>query len=377
MPPARIATSSSRVTHPDMAVRLFLVVILASAAVASGKPATDWRTPMKPMMTSSIPLPIEGNLPSFEGGGPWLNSPPLTPAALRGKVVLLDIWNYSCINWIRQSPYVRAWAEKYKDQGLVVIGVHSPEFSFETDADHVRRAVKAMNVTYPIVMDSDHAIWDALENEAWPALYFVDAKGRIRHHYYGEGAYDQSEEILQQLLMEAGQAGASQTLVSIDPKGVGAQADWRSMRTPETYVGYERAENFASSGGLMRDKRHVYSAPPRLGLNQWALAGDWTVGRQPTLLNAANGRIAIRFHARDLHLIMGASSSGGQVRFRVLLDGQPPGPADGLDVDSQGQGVVKEPRLYQLIRQPAPIEDHTFEIEFLDPGVETYSFTFG
>jgi thiol-disulfide isomerase/thioredoxin len=332
---------------------------------------------MKPMMTSSIPLSVEGILPSFEDGGEWLNSPPLSADGLRGKVVLVDIWNYSCINWIRQVPYVRAWAEKYKDRGLVVIGVHSPEFGFETSVDNVRRAAKAMNVSYPIVMDSDHAIWNAFDNEAWPALYFVDAQGRIRHHYYGEGAYDQAEQILQQLLAEAGHADPSMELVSVVPKGVEAAADWRSLGTPETYVGYERAEGFVSPGGLAQNKSHVYTVPARLGLNQWALAGDWTVGGQPTLLNAAKGRITIRFRARDLHLVMGAKAPGGRVRFRVLLDGHAPGSAHGLDVDGDGNGVAVEPRLYQLIRQTAPIADHTFEIEFLDAGVEAFSFTFG
>jgi thiol-disulfide isomerase/thioredoxin len=356
---------------------LLLAVTLAGPVAAATKATTEWRHPMKPMMTSSVPLPIEGDLPSFAGGGEWLNSAPLSPAGLRGKVVLVDIWNYSCINWIRQLPYVRAWAEKYKDRGLVVIGVHSPEFTFETNVDHVRRAAKAMGVTYPVVTDSDHAIWRAFENEAWPALYFVDAQGRIRHHYYGEGAYDQAEEILQQLLMEAGQSGASQELVSIDPKGVEAQADWRSLRSPETYVGYARTENFASPGGPMRDKRHVYAAPARLGLNHWALAGDWTMGQQATVLNVSSGRIAFRFHARDLHLVMGPAAAGTPVRFRVLLDGRPPGPAHGLDVDGEGNGVVTEPRLYQLIRQPVIIEDRTFEIEFLDAGVQSFSFTFG
>src|SRR5262245_53572276 len=221
-----------------------IAVVLMSSVMAQTETHTERRTSVKPMMTSSAPLPIEGTLPSFVGGGEWLNSPPLSPGGLRGKVVLIDIWNYSCINWIRQVPYVRAWAEKYKDSGLVVIGVHSPEFGFETSIDNVRRAAKAMHVTYPIVMDSDHAIWRAFDNEAWPALYFVDAQGRIRHHYYGEGAYDQAEAILQQLLAEAGHESVSQKLVSIEPQGVEAPADWRSLRTPETYVGYARTENF-------------------------------------------------------------------------------------------------------------------------------------
>ena len=337
----------------------------------------EWRHAMKPMMTSSVPLPIEGNLPSLGIGGEWINSRPLTPADLSGKVVLLDIWNFSCINWIRQVPWVRAWAEKYKDRGLVVIGVQSPEFGFETRVENVRRAAQSMGVTYPIVMDGDHAIWRALDNQAWPALYFVDSRGRIRHHYYGEGAYDQAEEILQQLLMEAGHQGASMELVSIDPKGVEAQADWRSLRTPETYVGYARTESFASAEGPKRDKQTEYAAPAKLGLNHWALSGRWTMGKEATVLNAAHGRIVLRFHARDLHFVMGAASADAPVRFRVLLDGQPPGPSHGLDVDSQGNGTVSEHRLYQLIRQPGTIQDRTFEIEFLDAGVETFSFTFG
>src|SRR5262245_62795581 len=295
---------------------LLIAVMLARPVMAQTTAPSEWRTPMKPMMTSSVPLPIERDLPSFVGGGEWLNSPPLSPAGLRGKVVLVDIWNYSCINWIRQVPYVRAWSEKYKDRGLVVIGVHSPEFGFETSVDNVRRAAKAMNVTYPIVMDSDHAIWRAFDNEAWPALYFVDAQGRVRHHYYGEGAYDQAEAILQQLLAEAGHESVSQKLVSIEPQGVEAAADWRSLRTPETYVGYARAENLASPGSAVPDKRHVYAAPMRLELNQWALVGDWTMGPQPTVLNAPHGRILVRFHARDLHLVMGAAAAGARIRFR-------------------------------------------------------------
>ena len=329
---------------------------------------------MKPTMTSSVPLPIEGDMPAFGKDHVWINSPPLSPADLHGKVVLVDIWNYSCINWIRQAPYVREWARKYKDRGLVVIGVHSPEFAFETDHDNVRRAARAMDVTYPVVTDDDHSIWRAFDNEAWPALYFIDAQGRIRHHYYGEGAYEQSEEILQQLLAEAGHGDVPAATVTVDPKGVEAQADWRSLRTPETYVGYARAENFASPGGARPDAPHTYSAPAQLRLNDWALAGQWTIGREATTLHAAGGRISFRFHARDLHFVMGA---GTPVRFRVLLDGSAPGPAHGIDVDAQGNGVVREPRLYQLVRQRAPVGDRTFEIEFLDPGVSTYSFTFG
>jgi thiol-disulfide isomerase/thioredoxin len=359
------------------AARLFVTAMLAASVAAPSRMHTEKGTPVKPMVTSAVRLPIEGELPSFGHNSEWLNSPPLSPADLRGKVVLVDFWTYSCINWLRHEPYVRAWAAKYKDQGLVVIGVHAPEFAFEKNTDNVRRAVKAMDITYPVVIDNDHAIWRAFENEAWPALYFVDAQGRIRHHYYGEGAYDQSEEILQQLLAEAGHGSDSMELVSIQAQGVEATADWRSLRSGENYVGHARTENFASPGGAVPDKPRVYAAPAQLVLNHWALAGNWTMGPQATVSNAANGRIAYRFHARDLHLVMGPPASGAHVRFRVLLDGQAPGPAHGLDVDDQGTGVVTEPRLYQLIRQPGSIEDRMFEIEFLDAGVETFSFTFG
>jgi thiol-disulfide isomerase/thioredoxin len=323
-------------------------------------------------------LPIKGDLPSFGGATAWLNSPPLTETNLRGKVVLVDFWTYTCINWLRTLPYVRAWAEKYKDQGLVVIGVHSPEFEFEQDLDNVRRAVKDMNVGYPVAVDSRHAIWRAFNNQYWPALYFIDAKGRIRHHHFGEGEYARSEMILQQLLAEAGVAGVDRALVAIDSRGAEVAADWSSLKSPENYLGYERTENFASPGGAGLGKRHrVYDAPARLDLNQWALSGDWTVGRQAIVLNKANGRIAYRFHARDLHLVMGPAARGTAVRFRVLIDGKQPGAAHGIDVDHQGNGTVTEQRLYQLIRQPNPITDRQFEIEFLDPDVHAFAFTFG
>jgi thiol-disulfide isomerase/thioredoxin len=322
-------------------------------------------------------LSVEGDLPSFGGATGWLNSQPLTAAGLRGKVVLVDFWTYTCINWLRSLPYVRAWAEKYKDQGLVVIGVHTPEFGFEKDIDNVRRAAKDMGVAYPIALDNDYAVWRAFRNNAWPALYFVDAQGRIRHHHLGEGEYERSEKIIQQLLAEAGAADVGQKLVSVDARGAEAAADWGSLKSPENYVGYERTENFASTGGAVSGKPRVYAAPARLRLNHWALSGDWTMQKQATVLNKANGRIAYRFHARDLHLVMGPAARGASVRFRVLIDGQPPGAAHGIDVDDQGNGTVTEQRLYQLIRQPKPIADRQFEIEFLDPGVEAFAFTFG
>ena len=357
--------------------QLLLAAILASAI---GSPivtlAADKRV-VQQVTPAAVQLPIEGELPSLGGATEWLNSPALTAAGLRGKVVLIDVWTYTCINWLRTLPYVRAWAEKYKNQGLVVIGVHAPEFEFEKNVDNVRRAAKDMKVNYPIAIDNNYAIWRALKNEYWPALYFVDAQGRIRHHHFGEGEYEQSEMVIQQLLAEAGISNIDHKLVSVDARGVEAAADWGSLKSPENYVGYERTENFASPGGAVLDKRRVYAAPAQLRLNQWALSGDWTVGKQATVLNKANGRIAYRFHARDVHLVMGPAVRGTSVRFRVLIDGKPPGAAHGIDVDDQGNGTVTEQRLYQLIRQPKPIADRQFEIEFLDSGVEAFAFTFG
>jgi thiol-disulfide isomerase/thioredoxin len=331
----------------------------------------------KAQSTAAVQLPTEGVFPSLGSANAWLNSQPLAAAGLRGKVVLIDFWTYTCINWLRTLPYVRAWAEKYKTQGLVVIGVHTPEFAFEKNLDNVRRAAKDMGVDYPIAIDSDYAIWRAFKNEYWPALYFIDAKGQIRHHHFGEGEYERSEMIVQQLLSEAGIGGIGHGLVSVDARGAEAAADWGSLKSPENYVGYARTENFASPGGAVSEKRHVYAAPAQLALNHWALSGDWTVEKQLTVLNKANGRIAYRFHARDLHLVMGPAARGASVRFRVLIDGRPPGAAHGIDVDGQGNGTVAEQRLYQLIRQPKPIADRQFEIEFLDSGVEVFAFTFG
>jgi thiol-disulfide isomerase/thioredoxin len=329
---------------------------------------------MRPAMMQTL---VEGELAALGRATAWLNSPPLTATGLRGKVVLIDVWTYTCINWLRTLPYVRAWAEKYGTQGLVVIGVHSPEFPFEHDVDNVRRAAKDMRVDYPVAIDNDFAIWRAFDNRYWPALYLIDARGRSRYHHFGEGEYEQSEKMIQQLLAEAGARGVGHDLVSVEGHGAEAAADWASLRSPENYVGYERTENFASSGDAAVGKRRVYAAPARLRLNQWALSGDWTVGRQATTLNGADGRIAYSFHARDLHLVMGPAARGTPVRFRVTLDGQPPKGAHGADVDDQGNGTVAEQRLYQLIRQPKPITDRQFEIEFLSPGVEAFAFTFG
>jgi thiol-disulfide isomerase/thioredoxin len=307
----------------------------------------------------------------------WLNSPPLTADGLRGKVVLVQFWTYTCINWLRTLPYVRAWSEKYKDKGLVVIGVHSPEFTFEKDLENIRRAAKDMRVDYPIAIDSDHTIWRAFNNEYWPALYFIDGEGRIRHHQFGEGEYDESERVIQRLFAGTGITGIGPELVSVDARGAEVAADWDDLQSQENYVGYERTENFSSSGGAASGKRHVYAAPAQLPLNHWALSGDWTVGKEAILLNEAHGRIVYRFHARDLHLVMGPAVRGTSVRFRVLIDGQSPGAAHGVDLDDQGNGTVNEQRMYQLIRQTTRITDRQFEIDFLDPGLEAFSFTFG
>jgi thiol-disulfide isomerase/thioredoxin len=316
-------------------------------------------------------------LASLDRATEWLNSPPLTASALRGKVVLIDFGTYTCINWRRTLPYVRAWAEKYRNQGLAVIGVQAPEFEFEKDLNNVRWAVKDMRLDYPIAVDNDHAIWKAFDNQYWPALYFIDAQGRVRHHQFGEGGYEQSEMIIQELLTEAGIGGIDREPVSVDARGAEAAADWRSLMSPENYVGFERTENFASPGGAILDSPRAYMLPARLRLNEWALSGDWTVKNEAAALNKPNGIIAYRFHARDLHLVMGPAAQGASVRFRVLIDGQPPGAAHGTDVDEQGYGAVTEQRLYQLIRQPKPIADRQFEIEFLGSGVEAFAFTFG
>jgi len=329
------------------------------------------------LLTAMAPLPVEGELPSLGGATEWVNSQPLTAAGVRGKVVLVDFWTYTCINWLRSFPYVRAWAEKYKDQGLVVIGVHTPEFRIEKDIGNVRRAVEERKIGFPVAIDSDYAIWQAFDNEYWPALYIIDAQGRIRHHQFGEGGYEKSERIIQQLLREAGATGVGEGLAAVEGGGIEAAADWRNLKSPENYLGHDRTENFASPGRATPEKARVYAAPAKMRLNEWALSGDWTVKKDAVVLNKAGGRIAYRFHARDLHLVMGPLVRGASLRFRVLVDGQPPGAGHGTDVDEEGNGTLSEQRLYQLIRQPKPNADRLFEIEFLDPGVEAFSFTFG
>src|SRR5918999_1432963 len=322
------------------------------------------------------PLPAEGYMPGFDGATGWLNSTPLAPEDLRGKVVLVDFWTYTCINWLRTLAYVRAWAEKYGERGVVVVGVHTPEFPFERDIDNVRRAATDMNVWYPIALDSDYEVWRAFSNHYWPAVYIADAEGRIRHHQFGEGGYDDCERAVQQLLREAGAEAVGDDLVSVTPVGFEVQADWTNLRSPETYLGYAQGQSLDSPDGVAYDEPRSYVAPGSLQLNTWALAGNWTVEERASVLNEAGGRIAFRFHARDVHLVL-RSRTGTVVPFRVLVDGEPPGDAHGLDVDEQGRGTLVEPRLYQLIRQPGSIGDRTFEITFLAPGVEAYVFTFG
>ena len=321
-------------------------------------------------------LPVEGVLPPFDGLGPWFNSPPLTREALRGKVVLIDFWTYSCINCLRSIPYVRAWDERYRKDGLVVIGVHAPEFAFEREPANVARATRDLSIRYPVALDNRYQLWRALKNNYWPAHYFIDARGRVRYHHFGEGNYGMQERVIRQLLAEAGRApvgGASR------PSAAGAQrpAAISDIRSPETYIGYWRAENFASPGGLLRDqpKRYALPAAP-LRLNQWTLEGEWTDARQSARSLSPGAKIHFRFHARDLHLVLG-SPGGRPVRFRVTIDGQAPGQDSGVDIAAEGAGRVTEERLYQLIRQKGPVRERTFTIEFLDPGVEAFAFTFG
>jgi cytochrome c biogenesis protein CcdA/thiol-disulfide isomerase/thioredoxin len=326
------------------------------------------------------PLPVEGELPSLNGAVQWLNSPPLTAQSLHGKVVLIDFWTYSCINCLRSLPYVKAWADKYKDQGLVVIGVHAPEFAFERNIDNVKKATHDLGIDYPVAIDNNYAIWRSLNNQYWPAHYFVDAQGRIRYHHFGEGDYAQSEKVIQQLLTEAGHANAANMptgLTSASVQGVEAAADNNDMQSPETYIGYARAENFASPGGETEDKPHTYAVPVQPALNDWGLTGKWKVGAEHATLTTASGGIVYRFHARDLHLVLGPNQDGKPVRFRVSIDGAAPGASHGSDVAADGTGTVTGVRLYQLVRQSGDVKDHTFSIEFLDPGVEAYSFTFG
>jgi thiol-disulfide isomerase/thioredoxin len=291
-------------------------------------------------------------------------------------VVLVQFWTYTCVNWRRTLPYVRAWAEKYRPQGLIVVGIHTPEFNFEKSPDNVRRAIREIGITFPVAIDSDQAIWRAFGNEYWPALYFFDARGRLRHHQFGEGDYENSEIVIQQLLAEAGRAAVPQGVVTVDPAGAEAAADWAHLKSPETYLGFQSGRGFASRTAT-RSKAQVYAPVTKLRLNEWDLAGNWTVDDDSVKLNGANGRLIYRFHARDVNLIMSPPANGHPVRFRVRIEGAAPGAAHGSDVDDQGSGTVTEPRMYQLIRKSGHIADQLFEIQFLDPGVAAFDFTFG
>ena len=331
---------------------------------------------LPPPTNSASALPVEDVAPPLDGAVEWLNSPPLTLQELRGKVVVVDFWTYSCINCLRSLPYLTAWAEKYKDQGLVVIGVHAPEFAFERDIGNVKRATAQLGISYPVAIDNNYAIWRAFENEFWPAHYFIDAEGRIRYHHFGEGEYEQSEKVIQQLLAEAGHPVVG-GYVQAKASGAELAADDSDVGSPETYIGYERAAHFVEPGGSAKDQPHDYQAPETLSLNQWALAGDWTRSAEKAALDTAPGKIAFRFHARDLHLVLGPGADGKPVRFRVTIDGQPPGADHGTDTDEAGAGTVTEQRLYQLVRQAGPVKDRDFRIEFLDPGLQAFAFTFG
>ena len=321
-------------------------------------------------------LPIEGQFPSLDGAVEWLNSSPLTNEQLRGKVVLIDFWTYSCINCIRTVPYIRAWAEKYKDQGLVVIGVHSPEFAFEKKIDNVKRAIDEFQIGYPVAVDNDFRIWRAFQNSYWPAQYIIDAKGQVRYHHFGEGEYDTSEQVIRDLLAETGSQRAEKAIVKPDAQGAQSAPDLRNLRSSETYIGYNRALNFGSPEGLAGDAAQEYTiAEP--GLNKWGFAGNWTVGAEQATLNQAGGAIIYRFSARDLHLVLGKGTDGKPVRFQVRVDGKAPGASHGMDINAEGNGTVTETRLYQLVHQAGYVKERTFEVRFLDPGVEAFVFTFG
>jgi cytochrome c biogenesis protein CcdA/thiol-disulfide isomerase/thioredoxin len=374
------AEPSSSVVMPEgggammSANPLMMMSAKAPTMAMNGNPAAMMKAAEAPAAKA---LPVEGSLPSLSGAVEWLNSPPLTAEQLKGKVVLVDFWTYSCINCLRSIPYVRAWADKYKDQGLVVIGVHAPEFAFEKNIGNVKQAVEKLKIDYPVAIDNNYAIWRAFNNEYWPADYFIDAKGQIRHHFFGEGDYAESEKVIQQLLAEAGRGNLPIDMVSVSATGAEAASDAADVKSPETYIGFARSENFASPGGAVGDKPHDYATGDLKQLNDWSLSGDWTVGGQSATLNKTDGAISFRFHARDLHLVLGPGPDGKPVRFRVTIDGAKPGESHGADVNADGEGMVIDHRLYQLVRQSGPIMDRTFTIQFLDPDVQAYAFTFG
>jgi cytochrome c biogenesis protein CcdA/thiol-disulfide isomerase/thioredoxin len=351
---------------------------MMSRVAMSGNAAGPAMMSRRAMAQATDALPVEGMLPSLNGAVEWLNSAPLTAQQLKGKVVLIDFWTYSCINCLRSLPYTKAWAEKYRDQGLVVIGVHAPEFAFERNVNNVRKAVKDQGINFPVAVDNNYAIWRAFNNQYWPAHYFIDAKGQIRHHHFGEGEYARSEQVIQQLLEEAGRKDVTNTVVSADNiNGIQEQSDMGQVGSPETYLGYERAENFASPEKQTANAARQYSAPAKPALNQWGLAGNWLSQPEQVTLNQGTGSIVYRFHARDVHLVLGPAKDGKPVRFRVTIDGAAPASSHGADTAADGSGVIDSQRLYQLVRQSGDVGDRTFRIEFLDPGVQAWAFTFG
>jgi hypothetical protein len=333
----------------------------------------SWQRPLR----ETEHVAVVDELSSLAKATAWINSPALTAASLKGQVVLVQFCTFTCINWLRTLPYTRAWTQAYKSAGLVTIGVHTPEFEFEHDLDNVRRAIAALKVDYPIAVDNAYAIWGGFSNQYWPALYLLDGSGRVRHHQFGEGGYAESERMIQQLLTESGAHDVQHQPTPIEGRGIEAPADWPELRSAENYVGSERTEGFASPGGITSGRRRHYLAPRELRLNQWALEGEWTIEKGFIVSNQPNGQLQYCFHGRDLHLVMGPPAGARPVRFRVSLDGQPVARAHGGDVDEQGNGVAAEQRLYQLVRQPRPIADRVFQIEYLDAGVEAFSFTFG
>jgi cytochrome c biogenesis protein CcdA/thiol-disulfide isomerase/thioredoxin len=359
--PAETSGSLARSATPDGFVKVSLTDLFTSS---SAKPA-------------EMKLPVEGKMPNVSGAVEWLNSPPLTNEQLRGKVVIVNFWTYSCINCLRTLPYLKTWAKKYRDQGLVVIGVHAPEFAFERNVGNVKQAARDLGVDYPVAIDNNYAIWRAFGNQYWPAFYVIDARGDIRYHHFGEGAYDKSERVVQQLLKDAGHPALPASAASEKASGTQAASDGRDLLSAETYVGYKQAEGLASPERVLPDAPRTYSAPESLALNDWALGGAWKVGAEQAQLASGPGKIVYRFHARDLHLVLGPGADAKPVRFRVTIDGAPPGPSHGTDVAADGSGTVDSPRLYQLVRQSGPVRDRTFAIEFLDPGVNAYAFTFG
>ena len=369
-------TTGTRHPIATATVALLSLVLLAAGGGPFGK-LLSRPNPTSAMTTDGGPMPMNSQIPSLAGATGWLNSPPLTPSGLEGKVVLIDFWTYTCINWRRTLPYLKAWAQRYEKAGLIVVGVHTPEFPFEHDPENVREQSTKIGVDYPSAVDSDYAVWRAFRNEYWPALYVFDAQGRLRHHHFGEGGYAETESVILKLLAEAGQKHVEPRPAPVTVGGFELAADWSKVRSSETYLGEARGDGFASPGGIRAREQHLYARPARLRLNEWALSGTWTVAEDRVRLEQAGGRLAYRFHARDVNLIMGPATRGGAIRFRVFLDGTPPGAAHGLDVDVAGNGIANEQRMYQLIRQPGSIGDRDFEIEFEELGAEAFDFTFG